>query len=529
MRFHRSSPTVRRVAPSTSSPSHPQTAAKPQAQPIPPAATPQPGNPAVHAMAHPSAHTSAHTPPRTPHTTPHPTQSGPQSATDGPAQRAAMPPAAAQMSRASRKISSSRDKAAHRGHDAATLATRRLIRSHLFEQMDAVKAANLKSDVLLNQIQQAIRQICDDNRLQLSRQEEDALATDMLNEMTGIGPIQPLLADDSINDILVNGAGQIFIERFGHLELSDTTFTDEEHVFNTAQRIAAAVGRRIDESTPMVDARLADGSRVNIITYPLAIDGTAISIRKFMRRNLSLESLSEGGSMSAEMVEVLQRAMQARLNIIVSGGTGAGKTTLLNALSQKISEDERILTIEDAAELQLQQTHVVRLETRPVSAEGSGKVDQRDLVKNALRMRPDRIILGEVRSGEAFDMLQAMNTGHDGSMCTVHANTPRDALMRIENMVMMSGMQLPLLAIRRQIASALHLIVQIERMRDGSRRLVSISEVCGMENDVIQMQELFSFSVSGMGPNGKLVGDYVQHGRRPQFYTDKAHLFDSVG
>lgn len=404
---------------------------------------------------------------------------------------------------------------------------RRLIRAQLYDQIDAGKAAMMGRDKLLAQIETVIRRICDEQRLQLSRQEEEAIAAEMLDEMTGIGPIQPLLADDTVNDILVNGAQQVFIERFGKLELSPITFIDEEHVFNTAQRIAAAVGRRIDEASPMVDARLPDGSRVNVITYPLAIDGTTISIRKFMRRNLSLETLAERRCMSYAMADVLNKAMQARVNVIVSGGTGAGKTTLLNALSQKIGSTDRIITIEDAAELQLQQEHVVRLETRPVSAEGTGRVDQRDLMRNALRMRPDRIILGEVRGGESFDMLQAMNTGHDGSLCTVHANTSRDAIQRLENMVMMANMQLPLMAIRRQIASAVHLIVQIERMRDGMRRVVSITEVCGMENEVIQLQDLFSFQIQGMDGQGMLTGEYLQHIQRPQFYSDKAHLFDA--
>ncbi len=404
---------------------------------------------------------------------------------------------------------------------------RRIIRAQLYDQIDAGKAAMMGRDKLLVQIETVIRRICDEQRLQLSRQEEESIAAEMLDEMTGIGPIQPLLSDDTVNDILVNGAGQVFVERFGKLELSPITFIDEEHVFNTAQRIAAAVGRRIDEASPMVDARLPDGSRVNVITYPLAIDGTTISIRKFMRRNLSLEMLAERRCMSYAMADVLNKAMQARVNVIVSGGTGAGKTTLLNALSQKIGITDRIITIEDAAELQLQQEHVVRLETRPVSAEGTGRVDQRDLMRNALRMRPDRIILGEVRGGESFDMLQAMNTGHDGSLCTVHANTSRDAIQRLENMVMMANMQLPLMAIRRQIASAVHLIVQIERMRDGMRRVVSITEVCGMENEVIQLQDLFSFNIQGMDGQGLLTGEYVQHIQRPQFYSDKAHLFDA--
>ena len=411
--------------------------------------------------------------------------------------------------------------AEHAGH-------RRVIRDALFEQIDPLKAAVMPRQQLQTQIDALIRRICDERRLQLASQEEQAIARQMLDEMVGVGPIEPLLHDDSVNDILVNGAGQIFVERFGKLELTPITFIDEEHVFNTAQRIATRVGRRIDEANPMVDARLPDGSRVNVITHPLALDGTTISIRKFMRRDLSLESLAQRGAMSMDMAVLLRRAMEARLNVIVSGGTGAGKTTLLNALSQRISPDERIVTIEDAAELQLQQIHVVRLETRPESAEGSGRIDQRDLLKNALRMRPDRIILGEVRGGECFDMLQAMNTGHDGSLCTVHANTPRDALSRLENMVMMANMQLPLAAIRRQIASAVDLIVQIERMRDGGRRLVSIVEVCGMEEEVIQTQELFAFRTHPSAHASQVIGEHLGSGLRPNFYTEKSHLFDAT-
>ncbi|KAF1070385.1 MAG: putative conjugal transfer protein [Pseudomonas citronellolis] len=409
--------------------------------------------------------------------------------------------------------------------DTPSSANRRLLRGYLYDQIDPLKAAAMSRDKLLAQIESQIRRICDEKRLQFSRGEEEQIAAELLDEMVGIGPIQPLLADDTVNDILVNGAGQVFVERFGKLELTNITFIDEEHVFNTAQRIAATVGRRIDEAHPMVDARLTDGSRVNIITYPLALDGTTISIRKFMRRNLNLEALAQRSALSLEMVEVLQRAMLAKLNIVISGGTGSGKTTLLNALSQKIDNADRIVTIEDAAELQLQQTHVVRLETRPMSAEGTGKVDQRDLVRNSLRMRPDRIILGEVRAGECFDMLQAMNTGHDGSLCTVHANTPRDTILRMENMVMMAGMQLPLDAIRRQIASAVQLIVQVERQRDGMRRIVSITEICGMENDVIQTQELFGFQLRSVDAQGRLIGDFVASGQRPQFYNQHAHLF----
>lgn len=283
--------------------------------------------------------------------------------------------------------------------------------------------------------------------------------------------------------------------------------------------------RRIDEANPMVDARLADGSRVNVVTKPLALDGTSISIRKFSKHKRNLEELSEGGALTKEMVELLSRAVMARLNIVVSGGTGAGKTTLLNALSFKIGQKERVVTIEDAAELQLNQEDIVRLETRPESIEGGGQITQRDLVKNALRMRPDRIILGEVRGGECFDMLQAMNTGHDGSLCTVHANNARDALIRLENMVLMANLQLPLNAIRRQIGGAVNMVVQIERMRDGKRRVVSIVEVCGMEEDVIQTQELYNYRIKSISADGRIVGEFVNTGLRPKFYQDRAHLF----
>ena len=302
----------------------------------------------------------------------------------------------------------------------------------------------------------------------------------------------------------------MFVERFGKLELTPITFIDEEHVFNIAQRIAARVGRRIDEANPMVDARLADGSRVNVVTKPLALDGTSISIRKFSKHKRNLEELSEGGALTKDMVELLSRAVMARLNIVVSGGTGAGKTTLLNALSFKIGQKERVVTIEDAAELQLNQEDIVRLETRPESIEGGGQITQRDLVKNALRMRPDRIILGEVRGG---------------ALCTVHANNARDALIRLENMVLMANLQLPLNAIRRQIGGAVNMVVQIERMRDGKRRVVSIVEVCGMEEDVIQTQELYNYRIKSISADGRIVGEFVNTGLRPKFYQDRAHLF----
>ena len=402
---------------------------------------------------------------------------------------------------------------------------RREIHDEVFGKIDPMNAALMTRDALEGQIEALIRGICDERRFQLTAQEERTITEQMLDEMLGIGPIEPLLADPTVTDILVNGADKVFVERFGKLELTPITFIDEEHVFNIAQRIAARVGRRIDEATPMVDARLADGSRVNVVTKPLALDGTSISIRKFSKHKRDLNELAEGGALTPEMVQLLRRAVQARLNIVVSGGTGAGKTTLLNALSFEIGRTERVVTIEDAAELQLNQEDIVRLETRPESIEGGGQVTQRDLMKNALRMRPDRIILGEVRGGECFDMLQAMNTGHDGSLCTVHANNPRDALIRLENMVLMANLQLPLAAIRRQIGGAVNMVVQIERMRDGKRRIVSIMEICGMEEDVIQTQELFQYRIRTIQADGSIVGEFVNTGLRPKFYLDKAHLF----
>ena len=409
--------------------------------------------------------------------------------------------------------------------DSGLTRARREIHDEVFAQIDPMKAALMTRETLQGQIQDLIRAICDANRYQLTAQEESLIAEQMLDEMLGIGPIEPLLADPTVTDILVNGHDKVFVERFGKLELTPITFIDEAHVFNIAQRIAARVGRRIDEANPMVDARLQDGSRVNVVTKPLALDGTSISIRKFSKHKRNLAELADGGALTHEMVQLLQRAVQARLNIVVSGGTGAGKTTLLNALSFEIGAAERVVTIEDAAELQLNQIDIVRLETRPESIEGGGQVTQRDLVKNALRMRPDRIILGEVRGGECFDMLQAMNTGHDGSLCTVHANNPRDALIRLENMVLMANLQLPLAAIRRQIGGAVNMVVQIERMRDGRRRVVSIMEICGMEEDVIQTQELFQYRVRTIQADGSIQGEFVNTGLRPKFYLDKAHLF----
>jgi pilus assembly protein CpaF len=342
--------------------------------------------------------------------------------------------------------------------------------------------------------------------------------------MLGFGPLEPLLADDGINDIMVNGPKHVFVERKGKLELSDVTFRDDSHVMSIATRIVTMIGRRIDESTPLVDARLPDGSRVNIIVPPLAIDGPSISIRKFAKKGITLEVMTKQENISPQMAVVLKIAARARLNILISGGTGSGKTTLLNAMSQMIDPTERIVTIEDAAELQLQQPHVVRLETRPANLEGRGEITMRDLVKNALRMRPDRIILGEIRSSEALDMLQAMNTGHDGSLSTVHANRPREALTRLENMIGMAGVNLPSRAVRTQIAAAIDMIVQISRMRDGIRRVTNVTEVVGMEGDVITTQELFAFHYEGEQPDGRLKGRFESSGLRPHF-TQRAEYY----
>jgi pilus assembly protein CpaF len=338
------------------------------------------------------------------------------------------------------------------------------------------------------------------------------------DEVMGLGPLEPLLADKSISDILVNGAKSVYIERRGKLERTNVTFNDDSHLMNTIDRIVSAIGRRIDESSPMVDARLADGSRVNAIIPPLAIDGPSVSIRRFAVELLSVDDLISLGTMSAEMAKVLEAIVNARLNVLISGGTGSGKTTSLNILSGFIPLDERVVTIEDSAELQLQQPHVVRLETRPPNIEGRGEVTSRDLVRNSLRMRPERIIVGEVRGAEALDMLQAMNTGHDGSLTTIHANTPRDALGRIENMVSMTGINFPIKALRAQIASAIDVVIQVSRLEDGSRKLVSIQEINGMEGDIITMSELFTFDRAGVDEDGTVTGRLKATGVVPGFY-----------
>jgi pilus assembly protein CpaF len=356
----------------------------------------------------------------------------------------------------------------------------------------------------------------------LNRAERAALSNDVLDELLGLGPLEPLLKDETINDILVNGHRSVFVERFGMLEKVGTRFQDEKHLLRIIQKIVSAVGRRVDESSPFVDARLADGSRVNAIVAPLAIDGSLLSIRKFSKKPISMDRMIQLGSVPPAMAEVLRAIVEGKRNVIISGGTGSGKTTMLNALSSYIDERERIVTIEDSAELQLQQEHVARLETRPPNIEGKGEISQRDLVKNALRMRPDRIILGECRSGEAFDMLQAMNTGHEGSMTTVHANTPRDALARIEQMVGMSGIDISPRSARAQIASAINVVLQIGRLSDGKRKVLSLSELTGMEGETITMQEIFHFKMTGRDEAGNVTGYHEATGIRPKFAAELA-------
>ncbi len=351
----------------------------------------------------------------------------------------------------------------------------------------------------------------------LNKDERATLHQELYDEVTGLGPLEPLLRDDGVNDILVNGPHQVFVERAGKLELSNVQFKNEKHLMRVIDKIVSAVGRRVDESNPYVDARLSDGSRFNAMVPPIAVDGSLVSIRKFTKDKLGIDELMKFGAFTEEMALYLRAAVGSHLNIIVSGGTGSGKTTTLNALSSMIADNERILTIEDTAELQLQQIHVGRMESRPANVEGKGAVSQRDCLRNALRMRPDRIIVGETRGEEVIDMLQAMNTGHDGSMTTIHANSARDGVSRLENMVAMAGIEMPLKAVRSQIASAVHLIVQASRLMDGSRRMVSITEVTGMEGDIITMQEIFSFKREGLDENGKIIGHFQGNGIRSHY------------
>jgi len=399
-----------------------------------------------------------------------------------------------------------------------------LVMPAVLDRIDTAAASAMNRGELGRRLRDLVAAILAEQALPLNTAEQRELITLLIDDMLGLGPLEPLLADEGINDIMANGPKMIWVERRGRLELSGASFRDNGHMMGVITRIVTGIGRRIDEASPLVDARLADGSRVNIIIPPLALDGPAISIRKFSKKTIDLDRMADQGNMSKEMATLLKIAARCRLNILVSGGTGSGKTTLLNALSQLISVDERIVTIEDAAELQLQQPHVVRLETRPSNLEGRGEVSMRDLVRNSLRMRPDRIILGEIRGVEAIDMLQAMNTGHDGSLGTIHANRPREALTRLENMVAMGGFNLPTLAVRTQIAAAVHLVVQIARMRDGVRRITSITEVTGIEGDVIALQELFAFKVEASTAEGAVVGSYEKAGLRPAFAPRAAYF-----
>jgi pilus assembly protein CpaF len=387
----------------------------------------------------------------------------------------------------------------------------------LINRMDLTKLSSLTQEQVHAEVSRLAESVLAQEAMPLSTSERERLVNDVQHELFGLGPLEPLLADSTISDILVNSHKTVYIERRGKLELSNVIFKDDEHLMRVIERIVSTVGRRIDESSPMVDARLQDGSRVNAIIPPLAIDGPILSIRRFGAEPLNMAKLIEHKALTKDIGDMLQMCVTARLNTLISGGTGAGKTTMLNALSAYIPPYERIVTIEDSAELQLQQPHVVRLETRPPNIEGKGEVTQRDLVKNALRMRPDRIVIGEVRGGEAIDMLQAMNTGHDGSLTTIHANTPRDALARLETMIQMTGMRLSERAMRQQVASAIDLVLQVARLSDGTRRVTSISEITGMEGDTITMQEVFQFERSGVNAEGQVIGRFRPTGIRPRF------------
>ena len=387
----------------------------------------------------------------------------------------------------------------------------------LINRMDLTKLAELTPEQVHAEVSRLAETVLAQEAMPLSLSERDRLVNDVQHELFGLGPLEPLLADHTISDILVNRHSTIYVERRGKLEVTNVAFKDDEHLMRVIERIVSSVGRRIDESSPMVDARLRDGSRVNAIIPPLSIDGPVLSIRRFGAEPLRMQALIDNKALTKDIADMLEMCVAARLNVLISGGTGAGKTTLLNALSAYIPTDNRIVTIEDSAELQLQQPHVVRLETRPPNIEGKGEVTQRDLVRNALRMRPDRIVIGEVRGGEAIDMLQAMNTGHDGSLTTIHANTPRDALARLETMIQMTGMRLSDRAMRQQVASAINLVVQVARLSDGTRRVTSISEITGMEGETITMQEIFQYERTGVDGQGQVIGRFKPTGIRPRF------------
>ena len=410
------------------------------------------------------------------------------------------------------------------GFEASIHRIKEQVLPRLLERVDPEAAATLSKDELAEEFRPIIGEVLAELKINLNRREQFALEKVLVDELLGLGPLEELLADPNISDIMVNGPNQTFIERKGKLEIAQIQFRDEEHLFQIAQRIVNKVGRRVDQTTPLADARLQDGSRVNVIIPPLSLRGTAISIRKFSEKPITVDMMKNFGSMSDKMATVLKIAGASRFNIIISGGTGSGKTTMLNALSKLIDPGERVLTIEDAAELRLQQPHWLPLETRPPNLEGQGAISIRDLVINALRMRPDRIILGEIRGPECFDLLAAMNTGHDGSMATLHSNSPRECLARMENMVMMSDIKVPKEAISRQIADSVDLIVQVKRLRDGSRRTTNITEVIGMEGDVIVTQELFKFEYLDETADGKIIGEYRSMGLRP-YTLEKAKQF----
>jgi pilus assembly protein CpaF len=391
------------------------------------------------------------------------------------------------------------------------------IHRKLIQKLNLDRLNEIKREDVRREVGPILESILAGESTPMNLQERERVAQEVLNEVFGLGPLEPILADPSVSDILVNTYKQIFVERKGVLELTNVQFRDDVHLMSIIERIVSAIGRRVDESSPMVDARLADGSRVNAIIPPLAVDGPCLSIRRFGRERLNGDDLIANRSLTAPMLELLKGCVKARLNVLISGGTGAGKTTLLNVLSSFISGRERIVTIEDAAELQLHQEHVVRLETRPSNIEGRGAIHQRQLVINSLRMRPDRIIVGEVRGEEALDMLQAMNTGHDGSLTTVHSNSPRDALSRLETMVAMSNLNIPTVAIRRQIASAIDVVVQVSRLSDGTRRVTNLAEITGMEKDIVTMQDIFVFQKQGIKESGEVLGEFVATGIRPKF------------
>ena len=430
------------------------------------------------------------------------------------------------MQRLADRQASSGDAAQSRteGFESSIHRIKEQVLPRLLERVDPEAAATLSKDELAEEFRPIIGEVLAELKLTLNRREQFALEKVLVDELLGLGPLEELLSDPAVSDIMVNGPEQTFVERKGKLELANIQFRDEEHLFQIAQRICNSVGRRVDQTTPLADARLKDGSRVNVIVPPLSLRGTAISIRKFSAKPITLDMMAGFGSMSQKMATALKVAGACRFNIVISGGTGSGKTTMLNALSKMIDPGERVLTIEDAAELRLQQPHWLPLETRPPNLEGVGEITIRDLVKNALRMRPDRIILGEIRGSECFDLLAAMNTGHDGSMATLHSNSPRECLARMENMVMMSDIKVPKEAISRQIADSVDLIVQVKRLRDGSRRVTNITEVIGMEGPVIVTQELFKFEYLDESADGKIIGEYRSMGLRP-YTLDKAKQF----